>query len=293
MLLSFMQVHSSDIPASAVPVPTFAETGPALTVVTCAAQAGSWAACATSKLPALVFLRAGALERHSGGAAVVIDPCFAFLLWEGAAEQVRHLGHGHSTTVLSVTSAWLADRGVVKHDRLLPLCFATGPDTDLLHRRLAAGELQGRVPTTDELRLLVELSTRDLLRARRPRRGDATEALHRAVVNAALQTLVTVHSSNRLTELAAVIGVSPHHLSRQFHAETGLTLRQHRSRFRVRLALNRLAMGCGDLSAVAYELGFADHAHFTRTVRQQLGFTPTALRAALSSASATTPPRLC
>lgn len=50
-------------------------------------------------------------------------------------------------------------------------------------------------------------------------------------------------------------------------------------------ALDRLADGETDLSALAHDLGFADHAHLTRTIRATTGDTPTALRAALTAAS--------
>jgi AraC-like DNA-binding protein len=84
-----------------------------------------------------------------------------------------------------------------------------------------------------------------------------------------------------LIELAQAVAVSPHHLSRIFHAETGETLSRYRNRLRVRVALERLADGEERLTRLAAELGFADHAHLTRVVRDEVGTTPSALRAAL------------
>ncbi len=48
---------------------------------------------------------------------------------------------------------------------------------------------------------------------------------------------------------------------------TGVTVSQYRNRPRVSLALDRLAQGEPDLATLACDLGFADHAHLTRTVR--------------------------
>lgn len=46
--------------------------------------------------------------------------------------------------------------------------------------------------------------------------------------------------------------------------------------------MDRLEAGEPSLAALAADLGFSDQAHLTRTVREQLGHTPTALRELLS-----------
>src|SRR5262249_14084399 len=81
-------------------------------------------------------------------------------------------------------------------------------------------------------------------------------------------------SSIRLTTMARMIGVSPHHLSRVFHQETGQTLARYRNRLRVRAALDRIEGGERNLAGLAADLGFSDHAHLTRTVRSELGNPP-------------------
>jgi AraC-like DNA-binding protein len=83
-------------------------------------------------------------------------------------------------------------------------------------------------------------------------------------------------------ELASLLAVSPHHLSRVFRAQTGHTIARHRMRLRARAALDRLAGGELELARLAAELGFADQSHLTRVVRAETGATPSALRAALS-----------
>jgi AraC-like DNA-binding protein len=52
---------------------------------------------------------------------------------------------------------------------------------------------------------------------------------------------------------------------------------------RGRRALERLAEGEGDLAGLAAELGFADQAHLTRTLREQTGRTPQCLRELLTT----------
>jgi AraC-like DNA-binding protein len=78
--------------------------------------------------------------------------------------------------------------------------------------------------------------------------------------------------------------VSRSHLSRAFRAEAGETLTQYRAHLRVRAALDRLEAGETSLATLAAELGFADHAHLTRTMHAQLGNSTTS-----TTRSATSP----
>jgi AraC-like DNA-binding protein len=50
----------------------------------------------------------------------------------------------------------------------------------------------------------------------------------------------------------------------------------------VRLALERLTAGERSLARLAVELGFADHAHLTRAVSDEVGAPPRYLRALLN-----------
>jgi AraC-like DNA-binding protein len=85
-----------------------------------------------------------------------------------------------------------------------------------------------------------------------------------------------------LSELAEVLSVSPHHLSRVFHAEVGHTVSRHRMRLRARHALERLAGGERDLARLAADTGFADQSHLCRVLIRETNRTPAALRRALS-----------
>ena len=81
-----------------------------------------------------------------------------------------------------------------------------------------------------------------------------------------------------LLELARAVAISPHHLSRIFSERTGETISRYRNRIRVRIALDRLAGGEPSLARLAADLGFADHAHLTRVVREEVGHAPSLLR---------------
>jgi AraC-like DNA-binding protein len=118
-------------------------------------------------------------------------------------------------------------------------------------------------------------------------------ARQRATVDAALEYLAWHFAEDAdLLTVAETVGSSPHHLSRLFHAGTGITLSGFRTELRVRAALERIATGASDLSAVACDVGFFDHAHMTKTFRRLLGETPTQLRAGLAKASPVADPEL-
>ena len=83
-----------------------------------------------------------------------------------------------------------------------------------------------------------------------------------------------------LAATAAEVGYSPFHLARVFRAVTGSSLHSYAERLRLRHALDRVADGERDLSALAAELGFASHSHFTLRFRRAFARPPSALRSA-------------
>lgn len=79
-----------------------------------------------------------------------------------------------------------------------------------------------------------------------------------------------------LESLAARVGVSVFHLCRLFRSLTGLTLHGYRTELRLRHALDRLAAPGADLTAIALDVGFSSHSHFTAAFRRAFGITPSA-----------------
>lgn len=105
----------------------------------------------------------------------------------------------------------------------------------------------------------------------RRRRRDLVEAA-KVAVNERLESLPS------LGELARALGCSPFHLSRTFHRIAGSSLRAYVGRLRARQAADRLASGARDLTALALELGYADHSHFTNAFRKEWGVPPSRFR---------------
>jgi AraC-like DNA-binding protein len=55
-------------------------------------------------------------------------------------------------------------------------------------------------------------------------------------------------------------------------------LYRYLTRLRLRAALERLADGARDLTALALELGFSSHSHFADAFRREFGRTPSDVR---------------
>ena len=80
-----------------------------------------------------------------------------------------------------------------------------------------------------------------------------------------------------LTELARQLAVSPAYLSDAFRQAEGVPLVRYQLRLRLVRALAELPHA-DDLTALAFELGFSSHSHFTTAFRTTMGMTPSQYR---------------
>ena len=80
-------------------------------------------------------------------------------------------------------------------------------------------------------------------------------------------------STVTLTELAALGGVSPFHLSRQFRARYGLPPYMYLELIRVNRAREMLQRG-DPISRIAFATGFSDQSHLTRRFKRVIGVPP-------------------
>ena len=81
-----------------------------------------------------------------------------------------------------------------------------------------------------------------------------------------------------LRALGRAVALSPFQLCRAFRAHTGETITEYRHSLRLRLALDRLRDRRADITALALDLGYASHSHFTLVFRRHFGVTPSAFR---------------
>ncbi|WP_344667016.1 AraC family transcriptional regulator [Catenulispora yoronensis] len=147
---------------------------------------------------------------------------------------------------------------------------------EFTHRRLliAAATGDADYATAEELLKLVAIAAG--FTARSSTSDDALAAAAREAIIADAPEAVS------LCALAELLEVSPFRLSRVFSRRTGVSLTRYRNRVRVGRAMERLGGGETALADMAVELGFADQAHLTRTVREHVGHTPVAVRRLLA-----------
>lgn len=252
------------------------------------ARTPSWLPSESSSSFRLVFIRRGVFRLRLGGQELVADPTTAYVARAGEEQSIAHrVGARDTSTSVTLSPALVADFGAVDAPA------ATGPlrssgSVDLAHRVLYARATSGA--DGFELAERVLRLAADALDPRQHAPSaasvSATALARKRVVDAAREALAADPISLGLEPLAAKVNVSPAYLSRIFHRETGHTLTRFRNRLRVRLVLDRLEDGETNLARLAADLGFADHAHLTRTVRDDVGHTPSVVRALLANGPA-------
>jgi AraC-like DNA-binding protein len=229
----------------------------------------------------LVAARRGAFFRREGPTEALVDGTVAYLSAPGLVEQFAHpIPGGDVCTAIALDPGLLASLAggdpAAAHG-VLPMDAAS----ELAMRSLTAQARHGD-PAASLAEHVVGFAASLLARKLPERVGSgrpATAAARQRVVSQAKAALAADPRLG-LVALGRATGCSPHHLSRVFTQLTGLTVSQYRNRLRVSLALERVADGEADLAGLAGDLGFADHAHLTRTVRAATGRTPSSLRAA-------------
>ena len=245
----------------------------------------AWSFAAEQIAFGLVLFRRGCLRRRTDGLEALVDPTVAYFVQPGQELEVAHpAGQGIGSTTIVFTEALAASIGGGE-PRLPARPIFPGSGLDLAHRRLLADCRRGLDAfAADEAvhRLAADVLSRvepDRVASGRPATGTA----RRRLADGAREALVA-RPDLRLLELARELAVSPHHLSRVFGEQTGLTLSRFRTHVRVRAVLERLSEGETSLARLAAELGFADHAHLTRVVRAETGMPPSRLRDLLGGA---------
>ncbi|WP_246281663.1 helix-turn-helix domain-containing protein [Fodinicola acaciae] len=221
----------------------------------------------------VMLVRDGMFRVRSGGAVAEVDRTTCFLGVPGEERDYAHPASGERTTIVTLSpKLWRSMAGDARISRYRVYADAR---IELAHRAILAARPDPAYALTERLLgLLAGL----FAYAVEPRPGT-----DRVLVENARAAIAAGHpSAGRLTTLAALLDSSPYRLSRAFTRELGVSVTYYRNRVRITRALDRLEAGEPSLAALAADLGFSDQAHLTRTVREQLGHTPSALRELLS-----------
>lgn len=88
----------------------------------------------------------------------------------------------------------------------------------------------------------------------------------------------SLHCDLSLTDMAAIIGISPYHFSRLFKQSTSLSPYQYVIQCRLEKAKELLQHSTLTIAQIAYTTGFSNQSHFTQQFKRQYQITPQKLR---------------
>jgi AraC-like DNA-binding protein len=240
--------------------------------VSCEGHAAGWSQEEEIQRFAVILTAEGTFRRRVRGCEHTADPLAAYAQCEGEAQQIAHPRGGDVTTVIVPRGPLLGELG--DPDRLRGTTFLIRAEVDLAHRVLLARATAGA--DADELTERASALVGGLIDALRLP-SDSPSRVERRLA-AMVREALDVDLSLMLVDLAVESGVSIYRLSRAFRRVMGVTVTGYRLQLRTRHALARLAAGDTDLAGIAVDAGFADQAHFTRTLRAAAGMTPGAFR---------------
>lgn len=240
----------------------------------------------------LVLPRRGAFVLHEDGQRAVVDTNQVTFFNAAHPHRISHLDiAGDDCTALSFSDELLdevADNAGIVPDarerRPFPALSApVGPDVALKGQIFFADLNRGDKSALTTEERAVELLRLAFAAIRPPRRSAATSPNRPRTSRTALaaQEWVAARPFENWTlgELAEGVGSSPYHLLRLFRVETGSTIHQYRMQLRLTAAARIILDGCDDLTALALDLGFSSHSHFTDAFRRRFGMAPSLLRA--------------
>lgn len=253
---------------------TAAAEGPyyAIRVVDCSDDHRSWSPPEVATATQLVLVRRGRFHLRARGLRTTVDPTSGYLLPSGHEARFSHPAGGDTCTSIILSGESFSD-GV---DRPATPAVRVDARLELAHRLLLRDHEDHGFAGLEALLHLVQLAAR--------REPDETPppGRHALADRARDAILADEPSSNSLVALAGLLQTSPAHLSRTFGHHVGMSVSRYRNRVLISRALQRLDEGATDIAGLAVSLGFSDQAHFTRTMRRELGHTPRQVRTLLA-----------
>jgi AraC family transcriptional regulator len=238
----------------------------------------------------LVFPYRGVYVHAVGQKEYVGEPNHVVVINEDEPYKVRHpVGGGDATLTVSVDPATLLE--------VTPPEYRCAPDRPALNRsglridartQLLSAQLRQRLVRHTVDRLEAEALALELVRHTL---GDRTSHTSRTGVGRPermadrVKLLLSADPWRRwaLEEIANLIGVTPVYLTDVFRRVEGIPLYRYHIRLRLVRALEVLA-DSDSVEALAFDLGFHSHSHFSAAFRQTFGQTPSEFRRSIRSA---------
>lgn len=225
----------------------------------------------------VILPRRGVFVRRSGGRSVLADAHTALVCFPGEIQVVDHpTGDGDRSTALVIDDAW---REAVS---LSTGAHAVGTAVWRYHQTLTESiAFESTLPLAFEEATLaiLDVIANSAAGCEAIGRRTSTQHRHRRLVADCRALLASTPSRSwTLDTLGKAVASSPFHLARVFRSVTGTTIHQYLTRLRISEVADRLSDGADDITTLAVQWGFADHAHLTRTFRQVIGTTPSEYR---------------
>ena len=234
----------------------------------------------------LVFPYRGTYVRHVGQDNAVADANQLMLFNEAEGYRISHpISGGDASLSLALDAGLLQELVPKRYQRPgSDVAFRVqrlriDPRAQALVSLLRHG-LTRAIAEPLQAETLVLTLVRRALGERTSRPPGSTYGRRRLVDRAKLAISSNPARRWKLAEIAAEVGVSPVYLTQSFQRVEGLPLYRYQLRCRLARALD-LLHEYDDLSALALDLGFSTHSHFTSAFRQLYGRTPAQLQRAL------------
>jgi AraC-like DNA-binding protein len=225
----------------------------------------------------------GVFVRHLGPRKrVVADSCNALLFRNDEPYRVTHPARvGDDCLVIEPGHALFAQ---VLGDAPLERTHAVLDARAIAARRLLCHHLERGLATPLEIEETAFGLVADALSSFRSAPVTAPRlrrrrARHEEMVEATKIALAARPGENwSLGELAKRVASSPFRLARLFREIAGIPVHRYHLNARLSAALDEVLASSRDITAIAIDLGFSSHSHFTATFRRAFGVTPSALR---------------
>jgi AraC family transcriptional regulator len=237
--------------------------------------------CASSTQ--LVFPYRGLYLRHIGRDQAVADANHVLFFNAQEGYQVSHpLDGGDACLCLNLDPSLLAElaprsllrttSGVAFRSQSLRIDARAQALVALLRHSLE----QGSIEPLEAEALMLTLVARSL-GPRSPREPASTHGRRRLADRVKLLLASDLSRRWTLAEIGHAIGCSPVYLTQVFKQVEGMPLYRYQLQLRLARALDLLAQ-YDDLAALAAELGFSSHSHFSHAFHRAYGRSPTDFR---------------
>jgi AraC family transcriptional regulator len=247
----------------------------------------------------IVLMRRGSFCKHLGKRSVTADVNQAVFFSKSSTYRISHPADcGDRGTVFSLAEGVLRDivreldPSVEEHpERPFPFAIGPcGPEVFSGHREIVR-RLSAAKPGTVEIEPLWVDATSlqlvaDVVKAAFDRHGRPTKRRRRGTDEdhadraEAAKTYLASRLEGRITldDVSRAVHASPFHLTRVFRQRTGMPIHRYLTRLRLRASLEFVMEGAKDLTALALDLGFSSHSHFTDAFRREFGRPPSDVR---------------